>query len=153
MAECYTIPGQPFIPFTPGYVVETANFGWNAGGVSTITRTGDARTTFQMPVRCVGCFIGFAPVAGEVLDRNRITHGFYFVLNTVYRVRVVELGTAKTPELVYDLADEFQIQRIGGNVLFKINTETIYASSHPSTGEIVVATVLYASGDAAPGAT
>ncbi len=151
MAKCTYYPEQVGQPYIPGHVEQVTDLAWNAGARSIIALSGDARVQFTMPKRNVGCYLGIAPADDDITNRNRITHGFYFFIDGTAKYRVVELGKALTTPASYTTATVFKIERVGGVVSLFAGPQLVRASKRASSGTIVVATVLYASGDKAPG--
>jgi hypothetical protein len=78
-----------------------------------------------------------------------IEHGLYFNSAAgVHLVHVMERGLGATGTIGRDLADTFEIRRVGGRVTYWRNGALLYTSTARSTGVKVVNACMYASGDA-----
>lgn len=145
---CEYCPALPERPFTPGYFYETADFGWNAGGVSDAELTGNVHVVMMMDI-VVGVIAGFTPLRTGV-NYDRITHGFYFHDSSGPVYSIVENGEVVISNIPYDAGDSFEIRREFGVVRYYVQFSLVYLSALPSSGLISVGASLYASGDTIP---
>lgn len=143
---CHEVPAQEFVPGTLPHYVTTPVFAWNAGANSITIVEEDAQLTFTMGLEIVGAVLGLAP-ATETLDstdRNRITHGFFFNLDGV---QIFEAGELRGQRFQYTDTTVFKVTRAGGTVAYYVDDTRLLISRVPSTGALVAATSLYATGD------
>lgn len=145
--------GTPGIPGTPDRIVPVALQGWSTGANSIEMYGNDLRLTFNAYVKS-GAVIGFTNDMGATIDREAITHGFYFDTDVITpRVRIYERGAIKAPFTdTYDPATSaFKIERISGVVTYYVDDVAVQTSRSLSGGATIVRTALYRSDDSIGG--
>ena len=145
---CSTIPEQPAVPAVATRVEVRPVRAWDAGANSEQTRDGDVAVRFNVP-QAIGSIVGFTVDRAAVPNRERITHGLYFFLNSAggRRVSVYENQRVLAAEYPYTGDDLLEIRRVGGRVSYWRNGVLLYSSTRPLNGELSVAAAVYASGD------
>lgn len=153
VARVINVPGQPAVPPTLGTPAtpasETAqyNFGWNAGGRSTPTMTGDGAYTFF--VAGSGVVTGFCPVGANVatqvlLGAASVRYGVYFSHGTL---RVVSNGViVYTHPAGVDLIDQIRLERRAGAFNTYLSGALIHTTA-AAGGAMTLLASLYAGGD------
>lgn len=153
---CVDYPEQPYIAPVPARIEVTPVFAWDSGAHSFTQVAGDAQLRFTM-FKGVGTILGLAPVpvldGPLVTDHTRITHGFLGSTSAagVPLAQIIERGQLRgtifeyTPEIT-----EFTIQRSGDTVSYLVDGTRRGVSLLPSTGAVVAASALYATGDRVP---
>ncbi|TXH45761.1 MAG: hypothetical protein E6Q97_30860 [Desulfurellales bacterium] len=150
---CVTIPGQPYIPGVPSYVVNLVVLGWNGGANSIAQHGEDCYFKFSVDQALIGVVAGLGPPDRTPNNFARLTHAFQLVsANGVLVWQIVEGGAAVGSQVVqFNAGDEFFIRRVRGIVQYFINSMDQaglkYTSQIRSTGQIRAGAVLYASGD------
>jgi len=138
----------PAIPYSPGRDAEyntSANLGWNAGAVSRMVAEAGCIMRFKIAFSSAGVLAGIARAGAAVGAFNAITHGVIF---TGGNLRVVESGVEKVDSGIALAPDmEIEIRRAGRSVTYRIGDWT-YSSLEESAGDVRLAAVLYAAGDA-----
>jgi hypothetical protein len=148
---CTSYPEQPHVPAVPPRLEYAADYGWNAGGNSTISQSGDFLIRDTMG-RVAGVTWGIVASRDGVPNPARITHGFLFSQNGNGQPQfaIVEGGQSTMSARPYAADDEFAIRRVGARVTYFHNDSPIYTSTRPSNGTAWVGSSLYGSGDAIP---
>lgn len=155
--SCVVVPASPAVPSTPGYIVYTPQFAWDAGARSVEQLDGDVELSFTMET-VVGVVVGLCVAgAATVGAREEISHGLYMFTDggRVRQFQVYERGERLGVVASYADTDTFYIRRIGGRVIYILeDAGTVlfrYASNTPLEGPVEVLSALYASGDFIPG--
>lgn len=145
---CTIVPECPAIAYVPPRIEHKANVGWNAGANSITELGGDLHTVFTAPTPEVGMIIGLRTGRTSPILPNRVEHGLFFQsVGTENFVQVIESNLTKTSPVSYTASTSFEIRRVGAQVTYWQDGESIYSSAAPSFGTKVVNACLYASGD------
>lgn len=139
------IPGVTAVPARAEYV---PIFDWDAGANSVQEFAGDCRTRFTMR-KVVGAYVGLTNTRENVTMRERLSHAFYFTQtsNGQQIAQIVEAGRPRGTTFPYTPTTEFEIRRIGSEVVYLVDGEVRLVSDSPFSGTAIVGTSLYGTAD------
>ena len=151
--HCYTVPGQPYIAPIPDRYEPEPIRAWDAGANSVDELDGDVSLRFDTS-NAVGVVLGLTQDRDleDIGTLARITHGFYFHTTAAGQpvFQIIEAGKTVTPVAPHDAAEEFEVRRVQGVVLYFKDAVKLYQSRVPSTGMVSAGSALYATGDTTP---
>jgi hypothetical protein len=140
VATCY--PERPGTPAVAPYIGVDGLIGWNAGGHSLVSFSGDIGLSFELASLTASTVAGIGP-GGADTNPATITHGFH-VSNGV--VSVWESGQLVAEAPAPYSGGALEITRFGGTVTLRFDGWE-YVSSTPSDGEVVLDAALFVAGD------
>lgn len=142
-------PGRSAIAGIPPVEVVDRHAGWNAGANSESVLDGDVRTAFQVQIASAGA-VGLVARRADVTRFDNIEFAFYFDVDSgtgERRYAVMESGLVVWPPQPYGVEDEFEVKRVGGAVLYRVNDAEVYRSNRLSFGPIRVGAALFSAED------
>jgi len=154
---CTTCTGQPYIPPTAGVppsLVPVPVLAWDAGAVTATPDGGDKVLTGDLYIefdaaRCGGVMLGFAdPGRVDVTDPTTIRFAWHVkTVNGALVAQPVESGQLRGSAQAVSVGARLRVQRVGGQVTYRIGAATVYTSGARSVGGVLGAVALFANGD------
>lgn len=118
-------------------LTKTASSGWGSGGAASIqTISGDGGVSFKSLQIDKGRIVG---LSSNNVDANRQTIDYGLNITGGSKISIYENGANKANNIsTYFSGDTFSVERVGSTVYYKQNDATIYTSSVPSSGPLLV---------------
>lgn len=142
-------PGSPGVPSVPPRTEYVPSFEWDAGANSIEEFAGSCRVKFTMR-KVLGAVIGLTNTRESPAQRERLSHAFYLTQTGGGDpiAQIMESGRVRGVAFPYTPETEFEIRRIGPEVVYLVDGEVVRTSAVPFVGTAVVGAAIYASEDA-----
>ena len=139
---------------SPPRIEHNPVLGWNASANSVSVLNGNVRLTWRQPDPPTDAVLGLrASTQRGIGDTNPygVLHGFRLLAaGAGHFAAVWDRGNEVSARIPYTLDDVFEVSRVGGAVVYRINGREVHRSTAATTAALIATGCLYRSGDALP---